>query len=194
MSFEVIIVGGGYTGMIAAAALSRAGAQVKVFEAAQGTDPRFRGELSHPRGVRGLEQLGLKAPLFEQGGVAVSGFAVTAGPGVPASILPYGAEQGPGLGIDHHLMVRTLRDQVGARRNVSITTGQRITDFVRDGSRIAGVRAETGETYRADLVVVADGRQSKLRGVLGLEPHITLLSYTVAFGVKGEVVQLGLVG
>lgn len=187
MSFEVIVVGGGYTGMIAAAALSRAGAQVRVFEAAEGTDPRFRGELIHPRGVRGLDQLGLKASLFEQGGVAVSGFAVTAGPGVPASILPYGAEQGPGLGIDHHLMVRTLRAQVGARRNVSVTTGQRITDFLRIGSRIAGVRAETGETHRADLVVVADGRQSKLRSVLGLEPNITLLSYTVAFAVKGEL-------
>ncbi len=187
MSFEVIIVGGGYTGMVAAAALSRAGAQVKVFEAALGTDPRFRGELIHPRGVRGLEQLGLKAPLFKQGGVAVSGFAVTPGPGAEASILPYGEEQGPGLGIDHHLMVRTLRTQVAARRNVTIATGQRITDFVRDGSRVAGVRAETGETWRADLVVVADGKQSRLRSVLGLEPNITLLSYTVAFSVKGEL-------
>ena len=45
MSVEVIVVGGGFTGVIAAAALSKAGAKVKVFEAAVKTDPRFRGEL-----------------------------------------------------------------------------------------------------------------------------------------------------
>src|SRR4051794_631549 len=100
MSFEVIVVGGGFTGMIAAAALSRTGARVKVFEVAQTTDPRFKGELIHPRGVRGLDELGLKSALFDRGGVGVKGFAVTPAPGLPAAVLPYGEEQGPGLGID----------------------------------------------------------------------------------------------
>lgn len=187
MSFEVIVVGGGFTGMTAAAALSKTGARVKVFEAAQTTDPRFRGELIHPRGVRGLDTLGLKAPLFERGGVAVSGFAVTPGAGIPAAILPYADEQGPGLGIDHHQMVLTMREQVSARRNVSVTTGLRITELVRDGGRITGVRDASGQTHRSDLVVVADGRQSKLRASLGLEPEIKLLSHTVAFGLEGEL-------
>jgi squalene monooxygenase len=187
MSFEVIVVGGGFTGSITAAALSKAGARVKVFEAAQKTDPRFKGELIHPRGVRGLEQLGLKTALFERGGVAVSGFAVTPGPGLPTSLLPYGQDQGPGLGIDHHHMVLVMREQLAARRNVTITTGQRVTEFLREGARVAGVKTENGESHRADLVVVADGRSSKLRALLGLEPDVTLLSYTVAFGVEGEL-------
>jgi 2-polyprenyl-6-methoxyphenol hydroxylase-like FAD-dependent oxidoreductase len=187
MSFEVIVVGGGFTGIIAAAALSRAGAKVKVFEAAQTTDPRFRGELIHPRGVRGLDELGLKNVLFERGGVAVSGFAVTPQADVPAALLPYAREQGPGLGIDHHQMVLLMREQVAHRRNVSVTTGQRITDFVRTGGRVSGVKTEQGDTHRADLVVVADGRQSKLRALLGMEPTTTLLSYTVAFGIEGEL-------
>lgn len=187
MSFEVIVVGGGFTGMAAAAALSKTGARVKVFEAAQTTDPRFRGELIHPRGVRALDALGLKAPLLARGGVAVSGFAVTPGPGLEAAVLPYADEQGPGLGIDHPHMVLSLREQVAARRNVTITTGLRITDLVRGGSRIAGVRDASGQVHRADLVVAADGRASKLRALLGLEPEIKLLSYTVAFGVRGEL-------
>lgn len=187
MSFEVIVVGGGFTGMIAAAALSRTGARVKVFEAAQTTDPRFKGELIHPRGVRGLDELGLKSALLESGGVAVKGFAVTPAPGVPAAVLPYGEEQGPGLGIDHHHMVLVMREQVAARRNVTVTTGLRITELVREGARITGVKSEDGQTHRADLVVVADGRQSKLRAQLGLEPDVNLLSYTVAFGIEGEL-------
>lgn len=187
MSFEVIVVGGGFTGMAAAAALLKSGARVQVFEAAQRTDPRFRGELIHPRGVRALDQLGLKAPLFDRGGVGVSGFAVTPGAGIPAAVLPYAPEQGPGLGIDHHQMVLTLREQVAARRHVTVTTGQRITELVRAGGRITGVRDAEGQAHRADLVVVADGRQSKLRAQLGLEPQVNLLSYTVAFGLPGEL-------
>ena len=187
MSFDVIVVGGGFTGMAAAASLSKAGANVHVFEAAQTTDPRFRGELIHPRGVRALDQLGLKAPLFDTGGVAVTGFAVTPGAGMAPAVLPYAEEQGPGLGIDHPKMVLALRKQVAARRNVSITTGHRIADFTRDGTRISGVRGDDGQAHRADLVVVADGRQSKLRARLGLDPEVKLLSYTVAFGVRGEL-------
>ncbi len=194
MSIEVIVVGGGFTGMAAAAALSQRGARVRVFEAAHTTDPRFRGELIHPRGVRGLAQLGLKAPLLARGGVAVKGFAVTAHAGAQAMLLPYGETQGLGLGIDHRAMVMTRREEDAARRNVAITTGERIVDFVRDGARVAGVRGADGVEHRAELVVVADGRQSKLRPLLGLEPDVKLLSYTVAFGVKGDLLPHGPMG
>ena len=187
MSFDVIVVGGGFTGMSVAAALSQLGARVKVFEAAQKTDPRFRGELIHPRGVRALAQLGLKGPLFANGGVEVKGFAVTQHASSTATLLPYGEEQGPGLGIDHHQMVLTLRREVGLRANVQIFTEQRIVDFVHEHERVVGVKHADGIEHRADLVVAADGRQSKLRALLGLEPEVELLSYTVAFGVEGEL-------
>ena len=117
----------------------------------------------------------------------MTGFAVTPGPGQRAAVLPYAQEQGWGLGVDHHQMVLTMREQVAARRNVTISTGHRIADFTRSGTRITGVRDADGQTHRADLVVVADGRQSKLRPLLGLEPEVKLLSYTVAFAVRGEL-------
>lgn len=185
MSLDVVVVGGGFTGMAAAAALSKRGAKVKVFEAAPKYDHRFRGELIHPRGVRALDELGLKAPLFAAGGVPVHGFAVTGGE--EHMVLPYAQENGTGLGIDHPTMVLELRKQVAARRNVAITTGERIVDFVREGDRVVGVKSAGGAQHRADLVVVADGRQSKLRPLLGLEPEVKLLSYTAAFGVEGDL-------
>lgn len=187
MACDVLIVGGGFAGMSTAAALGARGARVRVFEAAPTRDLRFRGELLHPRGVRGLAQLGLKGPLLAAGGVAVGGFSVTPDAGAEAVTLPYAAEQGAGLGIDHHAMVMAMRAQVATRPGVQVLTSERIVDLLREGGRVVGVRTASGASHRADLVVVADGRASKLRALLGLEPKARLLSYTVAFGVPGEL-------
>jgi 2-polyprenyl-6-methoxyphenol hydroxylase-like FAD-dependent oxidoreductase len=187
MSLEVIVVGGGFTGTAFAAAMAARGAKVRVFEASPTTISAFRGELIHPRGVRALDSLGLKEPLFEAGGVAVPGFAVTSAGDRPAALLPYGDDRGPGLGIEHSTMVVTMRREVARRSNVTITQGVRIVDFVHEGARVVGVKQEDGTELRADLVVVADGRASKLRPLLGLEPDIRLLSYTVVVGVKGDL-------
>lgn len=185
MALEVIVVGGGFTGMSVTAALAAQGARVRTFEALPSTLPQFRGELIHPRGVRGLERLGLEGPLFSAGGVPVYGFAVTPGADAEAVLLPYGAQSGPGLGIDHALMVRTMRREVGGRAGVDFTSGARVVDFVREGARVVGVRQADGTEHRADLVVVADGRQSKLRPLLGLQPEVKLLSHTVTVAVDG---------
>jgi 2-polyprenyl-6-methoxyphenol hydroxylase-like FAD-dependent oxidoreductase len=194
MSFEVVVVGGGFTGMAAAAALAQKGARVTVLEASQSTPPQFRGELIHPKGVRALDVLGLKAPLFEAGGVAVHGFAVTPDADADAVVLPYTDSAGPGLGIDHPEMVLTMRREVAKRPGVSVATGARVVDFVREGERITGVKRADGEVYRADLVVVADGRQSKLRPLLGLKPEVKLLSHTVAVAVEGDLLPWGMNG
>jgi 2-polyprenyl-6-methoxyphenol hydroxylase-like FAD-dependent oxidoreductase len=182
---DVVIVGGGFTGLTTAAALSAKGARVQVLEASATWANQFRGELIHPKGVRALDSLGLAAPLFEAGGVEVHGFAATPSATGPATLLPY--TKGAGLGVDHPLMVTTLRREVAARPNVTITTSCRVDDFLREGSRIAGVRTADGREHRAALVVVADGRNSRLRGLLGLQPEVRLLSYTAAFGVEGEL-------
>lgn len=184
---QVVVVGGGFAGLAAAAALAARGARVTVLESHHGHDPRFRGELIHPRGVRGLDALGLKAPLFEAGGVAVKGFAVAADADVPAMLLPYSVAFGTGLGIDHHAMVAKMREVVGARPGVTLVTGQRVDALLYDGARIAGVRTADGNEHRAHLTVGADGRMSKVRALMGLDPEVKLLSYTVAVSVEGDV-------
>ncbi len=184
---EVVVVGGGFAGLVSAAAMAARGATVTVLESHLGFDPRFRGELIHPRGVRGLETLGLKAPLFEAGAVAIKGFAVTAGEGQVPMVLPYGIGFGTGVGIDHHAMVGKLREVVGARPGVRLLTGQRVDGLLRDGARISGVRTADGKQHRADLTIGADGRQSKIRALLGLNPEVKLLSHTVAVSVEGDV-------
>lgn len=184
---EVIVVGGGFAGLTSAAAMAARDARVTVLESHHGFDPRFRGELIHPRGVRGLETLGLKSPLFEAGGVAVKGFSVTPGAGVEPMLLPYASNFGTGLGIDHHAMVGKLREVVGARPGVTLITGKRVDALLHEGGRIAGVRTADGLEFRAKLTLGADGRQSKLRSLMGLNPEVKLLSFTVAVSVEGDV-------
>src|SRR5262249_54565351 len=46
--------------------------------------------------------------------------------------------------------------------------------------RVAGVVTASGERIPAELTVVAEGRHSKLRGMLGIEGERRLLSFTAA--------------
>jgi 2-polyprenyl-6-methoxyphenol hydroxylase-like FAD-dependent oxidoreductase len=185
MRSDVIVVGGGFAGMACAAALSAQGRSVTVIESHHGHDPRFRGELIHPRGVRALDALGLKAPLLAAGGVPVRGFAVTPKSGFDPLLLPYVKSWGEGLGIDHHAMVRTMRREVASRPGVTLRQGQPVTEVLEHKGRVVGVKLRGGEELRCHLLVGADGRQSRIRKELGLEPEINLLSYTVVATVKG---------
>lgn len=180
---DVVIVGGGFVGIAAAAALADGRRRIVVLEARAGVDPRFRGELIHPHGVAVLEGLGLRAPLSRAGGFDVRGFAVVPGADVPAVLLPYDDVDGRparGLSMDHHAMVASLRAEVAARPGVEIRTGARVTGVVREGERVVGVETANGERVLADLTLVAEGRHSKLRGLLGIAQEVRLLSFTAA--------------
>jgi squalene monooxygenase len=184
VALEVLVVGGGFTGMAVAGALSKSGAKVTVLEATQSVTPHFRGELIHPRGVRALEQLGLKAPLLADA-VNIEGFAVTPSADAEMLQLPYRAKHGPGLGIDHRTMVLAMREQV-LSQGVTVELGAKVNGFAISSGRVVGVK-QNEVTRTADLVVVADGRQSRLRAQLGMEPNIRLLSHTIVFAVQGEL-------
>ncbi len=180
---DVVIVGGGFVGSTAAAALADGRRRIVVLEARAGADPRFRGELIHPHGVAVLEGLGLHAPLVRAGGFDVRGFAVVPGADTDAVLLPYDDVAGRpmrGLSMDHHAMVATLRAEISARPGVEVRTGARVTGLVREGERIVGVELADGERVLADLTIVAEGRHSKLRGLLGIAQEMRLLSFTAA--------------
>ncbi|MFO0760674.1 MAG: NAD(P)/FAD-dependent oxidoreductase [Byssovorax sp.] len=177
---DVVVVGGGFVGMTAAAALADGKRSVLVLEARAGADPRFRGELLHPRGVAVLADLGLLGPLLRAGGAEVEGFAVVPAPGEDAVLLPYGGADARGLSMDHPPMVACLRREVSARPGVTLRSGARVGKLLRDGDRVVGVETAEGEQIHAELTVIADGRHSKLRGELGIEEEATLLSFTAA--------------
>jgi 2-polyprenyl-6-methoxyphenol hydroxylase-like FAD-dependent oxidoreductase len=187
---DVIVVGGGFAGLCAARALSESKVRpgrIVVLEARTGADPRFRGELIHPPGVRILSELGLHEALLDAGGADVDGFAVVLESALPAIVLPYVEVPGGaphGLAISHPVMVARLRREVARSANVDLRTGVRVAELVYDGPRVVGVRTHDGGEIRAPLTVVAEGRHSKLRRALGLAHETRLLSYTAALLVE----------
>ncbi len=183
-SIDVLIVGGGLSGCAMAAALADGKRRIVILEARAGRNPRFNGELIHPTGVDVLDERGFLGPLHQAGGSDVSGFACLA-PGRKTgqeTLLPYAEIPGSrpsGFAIDHHDLVDTLRRVTLSRPGIELRTGERVTAVLRDQERVVGVACTSGE-LRAPLVIGCDGRHSKLRALLGIEEHATLLSFTAA--------------
>lgn len=180
---DILIVGGGLTGAALACALADGARRIVVLEARAGRGARFAGELIHPPGVDVLAAHGLLEPLRAAGGVDIQGFAVAGAPGRDALHLSYAEIPGGrahALAMDHHEMVGVLRRAAEARPGVSVRFGARVVDVEREGDRIVGVRTDAGQTLRAGLTLVAEGRHSRLRHRLGLDEPSRLVSYTAA--------------
>ena len=189
---DILVVGGGFTGCALAAALAKDGRRVLLLEGRVGRNPRFNGELIHPPGVDGLAALGLLPALatHAERGVSIEGFAVVADAGSDALCLPYREIDGSrpdGWAMDHHAMVEALRGDVERRPGVTLRTGARVVDLVREGGRVIGVKLVDGEELRAPLVLSAEGRFSRLRPLVGIAPESTLLSFSLAVLVEGDV-------
>ncbi len=181
---DVVIVGGGFSGMCAARALANGRRRVVVLEALNGPATTFRGELMHPLAVEALSGLGLLAPLRRAGAIPVEGFAVGLDRPSDPIRLPYGEIAGagtPGLVMSHPEMVDSLRREVAGPRGVELRMGRRVTELLRDeGGAVGGVRTANGEEVRAPLTIVTDGRHSKLRSAIGAAEETRLLSFTAA--------------
>jgi squalene monooxygenase len=192
-SCDIVIAGGGFTGASLACALADGKRQILVLEAREGRNPRFAGELIHPTGAEVLDRLGLLGPLKRAGGVDVDGFAISIA-GRPTTHLHYGEiESGRphGFAMDHHDMVGVLRSQAAGRPGVEIRYGTKVLELVRDGGRVTGVRTDDGETIRANLTLVAEGRHSLLRSHLGAGESCRLVAYNAALLVDAAVLPEG---
>lgn len=183
-SFDVIVIGGGFAGIVTAAALANGKRRVLVLEARDALANRFSGELIHPAGVSILGRLGLLDRLREAtAGATVSGYVVVIADDGEARI-PY--ERVLGFSCNHVKMVEAMRPEVAKRTGVTIRRGVRVKDLVREDGRVVGVRTDEGELLRAPLVIAADGRHSKMRAAAGLGHETELLSFTAAPLIDAE--------
>ena len=88
---DVLIAGGSVAGAATAAALGEFGFSVLIVEPGQRLERRLAGELIHPLGVAGLQELGLFNLEAFATAASVKGFAVFPEPGSMGSriLLPY---------------------------------------------------------------------------------------------------------
>ena len=161
---EVVVVGGGIGGLTTALALQRTGQRVTVLERTQRLRPAGAGISLWSNGVKVLDALGL-------------------GPGIAAvggdmRRMRYRDRDGVEL---CEFSLEPLVDRVGERPypvrrsdlqdlllgavGDVVELGVACTDVVQRGDRVC-VAAEDGRTFEGDLVVVADGTNSRLRHVV----------------------------
>lgn len=161
MTPDVIVVGGGPAGAIAALVLARAGARVVVFDRARFPRPKLCGDTVNPGAIRILTRLGLQGVLA--GALPIHGMIVTGEP----SVRVVGRYPAGTVGMS---LSRTVLDERLIRAAAS--EGACIEEEVlvqgasvdADG-RVTGVRISTTaghvETVTSQIVIAADGHFSR---------------------------------
>jgi len=171
---DVIVVGAGPAGSTTAFYLAQAGLDVLLLEKSRFPREKVCGDGLTPRGVRALVAMGISVG-EEDGWVRNKGLRVI-GAGQRMELPWPELSSYPGYGL---VRPRTDLDQMLARRaeqaGARLLEGVTVTGPVRDDrtGRITGVTAKAADgagerTYRARVVVAADGNSSRLSVSMGL--------------------------
>ena len=189
MIADIAIVGGGFTGAFAAAALADGTRRIVVLDAAVAPRAHFGGELIHAAGVDMLASLGLWHVLACAAGERIDGFSVRAGATDAPVLLPYGdvpAGRPGGLAMEHQEIVARVRAHLTGCSGVDVRTGERVVDVLRHNGRVAGVRTARGREIRA--LRLSDRADTLLR-VAGPPPVLAQLTRSGLAYVRGRAVS-----
>ena len=165
---DVLVVGAGPAGSLAALVLARAGVRVRLLDRATFPRDKLCGDTVNPGSLALLDRLGLGRRVRDEG-IPVRGMVVT-GPHGARVVADY-----PGI-VTGVALTRRLLDQ--ALLDAAIAAGTEFDDgvsvlrpLVSDRGRVTGVslRRTGGEhDVHAQVVIGADGRASRLGSALGL--------------------------
>jgi flavin-dependent dehydrogenase len=185
--YDVVIVGASLAGCAAATALGRAGASVALVE--KSPDPNaFKRICSHfiqASAVPTLERLDLLEPILDAGGLLTPMRAWTRWGWIepPAS----GARRA--VNLRREILDPLVRETAAATPGVELMLGRSAERLLREGDVIAGLVARdsagTETELRARLVVGADGRESRVAELAGVEAK-TLPHGRFAYGAYFE--------
>jgi geranylgeranyl reductase family protein len=162
--FDVVVVGAGPAGSIAALVLARGGARVALVDKARFPRDKACGDLIGPRGVQLLADLGVVLP-----GSARVGDMVVVGPTGRRVRLPCApglTYPGYGLAVRRTALDASLRDAAVAAGAVPITG--RVGDPLVGPDGVEGFALGNGQEVRGGAVVGADGATSAVAAAAGL--------------------------
>ena len=161
---EVVIVGGGPTGLVLSGELALAGVDVAVFERRENQDlPGSRAGGLHSRTLEVLDQRGIVDRFLAEGQKAqVAGFG-----GTKLDISDFPTRHPYGLGLWQKHIERILAGWI-EELPVKIYRGRDVTGFVQDDTGV-GVDISSGERLRAQYLVGCDGGRSMVRKTAGIE-------------------------
>ncbi|MFK7954695.1 MAG: FAD-dependent oxidoreductase [Lysobacterales bacterium] len=171
MAADAIVVGAGPVGLTAALALSQGGLQVQVLEAARAIDRRMRASTFHPPTLDQIHQLGLSHDLVSAGLKVPrwqlrqheSGESVTFDLEAISDLTGFPFR----LQVEQHryceLAIRAL-----AELGVEVRFGQGLRSLTQNDTEVQ-VTCTSGDTLTTRWLIGADGANSAVRQVLGIE-------------------------
>ncbi len=171
---DVLIVGAGPAGSVAAAVLARAGARVRLLDRATFPRDKLCGDTVNPGTLAVLRRLGLSRPIDDHG-LRVDGMRVTGPRGVAVEgRYPHGLHGRALVRSDMDWALLQLAIDAGVRFEPSAPVRRAIVEESEGSRSVRGVVVGLGgreREIRAPVTVAADGRRSTLAFGLGLARH-----------------------
>jgi flavin-dependent dehydrogenase len=170
-SWDVIIVGARCAGASLAVHLARAGVKTLLLEASpRGTDLPLSTHLIQPPGVASLMRMGLgevvrTAPESKRFRFSLDDVAMIST-----------FEDGPGARCVRRATIDPALQNLAESSGADFRDRHRVKALVKEGERVTGVVVTTPhgqETYTANLVVGADGMNSTVAKLAGVEEYLT---------------------
>jgi flavin-dependent dehydrogenase len=171
---DVVIVGAGPAGAVAAILLARAGARVRLLDRAQFPRKKLCGDTINPGTLALLRGLGVAAPI-EARGIQVDGMRLTGATGIAIEGRYPRGLYGVALTrreLDTLLLAAAV--DAGAQVECGVAVREAVIAQRRNGSVVDGVMLDargTRQVVPGRVTIAADGRRSTVAFGLGLSRH-----------------------